>query len=81
MYNQTKRKRLAAKANIVRRRDNRQTILLFGVVPGLVGTFSRKTLQTGPNRKAIHRDGRTVDAAVAQIKGRSYTDVENLARV
>lgn len=32
MYNQTKRKRLAAKADIVRRRDNRQTILLFGFV-------------------------------------------------
>ncbi len=29
MYNQTKRKRLAAKADIVRRRDNRQTILFF----------------------------------------------------
>ncbi len=56
MYNQTKRKRLAAKDNIVRRRDNRQTILLFGVVLGLVGTCSRKTLQTRPNRKAIHRE-------------------------
>jgi hypothetical protein len=39
MYNQTKRKKPAAKANIVHRRDNRQTVLLFGVVLGLVGTL------------------------------------------
>jgi hypothetical protein len=83
MYNQTKRKKPAAKANIVHRRDNLQTILLFGLVLGLAGTLlaqdtSDKTEETG---KAFVVNGRTVDAEVIQIKGRSYVDVESLSRI
>ena len=65
------------------RRDNLQIILLFGLVLGLAGTLLAqdtpdKTEETG---KAFVVNGRTVDAALIQIKGRSYVDVESLSQI
>jgi hypothetical protein len=70
----------ARKEQLVHRRDNLQSILLFGLVLALAGTL---LAQSTPDKteKTFVVNGRTVGAAVIQINGRSYVDVESLGEI
>jgi hypothetical protein len=64
----------------VQRREYLQIILVLGFFLSLAGNL---LAQDAPNKadKTFVLNGRTVDAAVVQVNGRSYVDIESLAQI
>jgi hypothetical protein len=68
---------------IVHRRVGVQKILLFGLVVafGAILLAQDTPDKTPEPAKTLVVNGKTVDAAVIQVNGRSYVDVESLAQI